>query len=1431
MSGASGAVLTSGFAPPTGDDGSFLVSRADEAERIAAYVRNTSNRLVVLCGQSASGKTLLVRRWVIPALRQATAAEGYRVFLAECTSSLPPTVSGEDGEAALDDVMARKSIVVIDAFDGVFDAPREERRRELDALFEKINRSHPDTVVVLVVSVRHLTGVYALSAYDPAIASAVYQVKSIGLVDGLQELDRETPDAAAHLTAEVYRALNDEWRAFERRGLDVTFTLLRLLHSTFVRVRTAGGHAEIGSAQYKKLGGLAGILRDYIDRRVLQIQAPGAGRVARAILLRIREAQVRGGPPDLSEIASRLEVSGDELRAVMESLTAREGEAEGAGLLRWTPDAQLEFEPPQIVAIIDDDATARQPQLDRLVRIVEEGIRSWQSLGSYLPSVRFAEVHNQRRYLVLDDDLTRFVAQCALRLEEPELRGAARHWLRRVRARQDRIDILLSGSLDESEQVRERGVTLLRDCPDTLVRDRLCVLALTETSPSVRAASIDSLRNMADNDVLERVLVEVQNPNSTCREHAIDALAVFPRPDVSGVLQSIVDDADATVELRARAVSVLAALNLPESVDALVKIALDDPDAEDRQAAATALASTTSVELNRRLLERIDWRRPTARITLWLVGLSVVLAAAVIFFFDRMVPRIGTESAGFMFFGLLLLLVPTGMLLGRLKDGRLRWASIRGALALVSFWMTAVVVLPYVHGLAHALIRRWKLACGLLGLELLGLFLFVFVAKWSDVPDWGGSVSDFYRLVGSILFVGTYLYDVLGVALQVFVLRQAQATEERRSTIYRAVFRNATMADTVFADLRSAIKQEIHRSRKLLRHFGASIAPAKLLEMFVAADPLYERHLIRALKKAKNDDVVSDLEALWGKVNRQRRRSVITILARKPTESSVKALKRIGSSDGVALKIRAAIAGLHFKVSVWSWPARLAALSALPFVFVLGYHAMMVRQNPAWAQIVLLRQPLTQPAQQVKIVRFLADAYPGGSVDALRDLFQEGASGDVTAVHAAIARGLVTIHDSLPYDTTYKPRVDLASDLDHVRTDLYAQMSRFTALLSDSADATFYRGLGVLGAMAAAADSGLSKAAVAHLVAFAGTGAMSQPKYQVIDVLGRMHYARAIPALDRLVKRRQAQRQQWDTDIRANVAIRHRIDSLAWSAYRSIPKRTKESAALLTMLEPLAYPPAALMAQLRLDLAAPCDRNGDGTCDDKDEVLEVIASRPGSEEGYISLFLRYGADEYGAAATTFAQLVTKYPRSIWPRRFLMMIYHEYLAKDDPSAFETSYQYMVGARRLDAFRRLEASHGPDYVRLQSDFVEVALTAGRYDETERWGRALLRGEALSTTRYNMTLFLYLSSVMQRQTDSASVRLDELETVVRSLPSDFYTNWIYDGTLLFIERSDLPSELKAALSAFCKEGDWYSQKEALAVVDQNRSALRLLAPQGVR
>jgi len=230
------------------------------------------------------------------------------------------------------------------------------------------------------------------------------------------------------------------------------------------------------------------------------------------------------------------------------------------------------------------------------------------------------------------------------------------------------------------------------------------------------------------------------------------------------------------------------------------------------------------------------------------------------------------------------------------------------------------------------------------------------------------------------------------------------------------------------------------------------------------------------------------------------------------------------------------------------------------------------------------------------------------------------------------------------------------------------------------------------------------------------------------------------------------------------------------------------------------------------------------------QAFKAIAQNSGSEDGYRDLYSHYtAATQYVQATDTFELLKRMYPKSIWPRKILSEIDHESRSIKDNSAFQRAYDEMIELRKLDAFKDLATTSPEDYVRIESDFVEIAVGARQYAEAERVARALMSDTAKPVDRLNMRLFTYIAAVMRGDNARAKSSLNELEATIHALPPNYYNNWVYPGTLVLIDRSELEPAMKQALRNLCKEGQWYTQQRAAEILRENRAALAALQTNG--
>ena len=106
--------------------------------------------------------------------------DGREVFYAECNPGLPGSVSAGNGAGgSLEDAAAAGGTLVLDAFERVFDLPRDDRRAQLDRLFALLERPGARLTTVFVTDTSHLTNVFTLAAHAPGLLGAVFELKSI----------------------------------------------------------------------------------------------------------------------------------------------------------------------------------------------------------------------------------------------------------------------------------------------------------------------------------------------------------------------------------------------------------------------------------------------------------------------------------------------------------------------------------------------------------------------------------------------------------------------------------------------------------------------------------------------------------------------------------------------------------------------------------------------------------------------------------------------------------------------------------------------------------------------------------------------------------------------------------------------------------------------------------------------------------------------------------------------------------------------------------------------------------------------------------------------------------------------------------------------------------------------------------------------------
>jgi tetratricopeptide (TPR) repeat protein len=319
---------------------------------------------------------------------------------------------------------------------------------------------------------------------------------------------------------------------------------------------------------------------------------------------------------------------------------------------------------------------------------------------------------------------------------------------------------------------------------------------------------------------------------------------------------------------------------------------------------------------------------------------------------------------------------------------------------------------------------------------------------------------------------------------------------------------------------------------------------------------------------------------------------------------------------------------------------------------------------------------------------------------------------------------------------------------------------------------------------------------------------------RAINGLPLVTFDRAIPLLDTLLDKRS----QSPIASRLREQLEHMSAQAEYDALNH-PNPAKAMGRLRDVLDSIKTKPANFaMVRAQAEELIRNEESGRSAV-----TLRRIAADPQAEGGYQELLQHLAAEGgYRRAVVVFDSLKREYAGSLWPAKILASIYHENLPAE-AGAFEKSYQEMKSLEELAAYAELPEKDMERYRRIRADFSEITLSARRYAETEQLAEEILEDTGSPEYhRLNAALFVLIGRVMQGDSARADSAIGSLERIVQQLPNDFYNNWEYPGTVVFIRRSDLPEATKDALLALCQGGFWLPKQKAGEVLARNRMLL---------
>jgi tetratricopeptide (TPR) repeat protein len=1420
----------------------------DDAEALVDLVRKSTGQIVVVIGPRNSGKSQFICEQVLSRLGPSGP-----VLFFDCASQIT--------DEALDAVSRPGAVVILDSFDRFLRLPEAIREPGLEALFAK----RRGATVVLVVGKQCLADLFDLRRLAPDILEHLFKMTELKLAT---ELPRYCPpSAAAPLSWEpkVIEALEDD--------------LARLAESTVTRPLVAIIDEGFRTGAYDPRRGLIGLLEKHLERTLARLsREPGfddsAVEVARAVLKEIAAGGQRG-TLSLVGLAERLDVPAKTPALCCGWLV------ETSGLLKESAGEGLVFQPPQLRIVLEKWLEEDRNACARAERYLADGVEGRCKVGTLLPRERFDDIHAQRSLLRTTPEQASFLTLCALRSHPDADSDPVNYWFRRIGDSTLEVCTLGEALVDPSAPARRRAASMLVCRDEPRVHGHLCRAVLEDAAAEVRDEAVKSLSGFENKGPIRDVLTRAASEGTgDTRIRAIEALRIFQDEKCARFLEEIVSS-PGELAVREAAIDALARTRCEAGVSALVRIALGDPDQEDRDRAGAALADLGSENLTDFGLNAAlqDWvaGRP-ARDGRWWKKLGHWPAALVILvwsFYVHGLPLLVFRRwlAGVAFFA-----VEVACLTLWLKSPTRDWWLLVWLLN----WCASIAVAAWVarrkqarpgtfyrvlsnallantmlsgglllHGLGHWITGRKRQAWQLLGIEAVAVAAILSTVALKNVFNLGIGRTGFDKFA-QVLF---YMYSIGGWALSLLWAVSSLVIDERwgrrgpwlsepHSRVLRALLKAPESALVLRRNL-AGDPAKVRSARMLLERFGEAVPGTNLLsvlEQDIRAGRRSPPEIVHCLSRHKDkkgyETVVAEAGKMFDGLPPGQRNQLVDLLASHPTEASIQCLFEQRGGLRPWNRIRLWIAVIVRPFRGWYWTVRIATLAGALLAVLLIVDGVRTSFNPGWPQIKELRRlsRTDYPDKSRDVARvagFLAEGYPASSAAELVTLFREVK--EQYAPGLASSLGLVATSDAAK-DEARKIAVDAL--VDAVLDTKKEQPVRDAALraLEDAAErggsvelvdrlTTLFDKLAPSDTRSAANEqllqTQLLKGRVAAmLVTIAGRSTNTEwPSIQsraAKDAIAARAHAVAelkggLPAeiakklevpsghaaavtLDAQARRLRDNGKLADALKKAREAVEadeHFADArgtLGSILYQSgNPEESLKELRVATTIAP-KYSWAYYMQALILTDKKRY-KEAEGVLN---EAIQIDPSHPWSYVQLREIYLDQGLDS--EAVAELQRFQRRYPKVGEIYAQLAYVYHERMARSDPTAYQLAYE--ANQKLLDLVRGREPARA---LEAELNLVECSLTTGRYQELiQKVPDLLARIGPNPDRRMTLKLLMLSAQVLQHDDPGALKTLAEFEKIYNRefRPSGMWHNWTYDGTVLYLEKRVPPSARTAAV-----------------------------------
>ncbi len=1000
----------------------ILIERKAEAERIAQFLAPPDLHLAVLYGRTNCGKTKLVRNFVMPAMPEPS-------YYGAAVPSLPETVESAAGPMPLRQALAQGAAVFLDDFDLLLDAGGQERMEEAGALLAALHRGEYRGKLILILQEQNLAHLLAFRSEAPGLLDQTFEITGLPIEEHIRKLGELGGDLAMRYEPQVLEWLRRDLGEFGALG---SGDIAEAVDWGFRQYKYANTDRLITADDYVQAGSLAGVIRLCLKARMQTAEAvfgKGASEITEAIAEEVVEAARFNRAPEFAEIAPRLALPAALLESVL-------GWANADGrLLRSDPKEGVSLIPRELARVLEPEFEKRWRDLADVRKVLGDGLRARKQVDGLLARERFDQINRVREKLKTSTDETSLLALSALHY--PEEHGEASYWISRLTDGDCQIDVLIEALFSESGTARLKAATLLAGFETPEVCNQLYRKALEDPEAGVRERALESLAGMDTSDLWSRIDREVKDKASPYRLNAIEAMRLCRGPEYIATLRAILTDSCAA-DMRGAAIRSLGAIPTPEAADALVSVALEDDDEQDRAGAAAVLAALQSTSLAARALETARTTRLRLDRAGWeifeqpldaarRIALSVLLAIANFFFHGAALIPLGAYRRAAAYFAIELValgvyvgagLAPAAPIwilnwifshfvatrLAMESVGRQVWnyriTRILGSVLFI-FCIGSFLLL---HGSAHALMGRWRRAVTLFFEQIIGIAIMVLAWYFFDDYKHGHHPIEraFYGLyfvytaLGAALFVHSFWSDFREIFFERFLMADRGEARMRKDNLVGQVLATSTGTQAALQMAEGPDPEPARWAQDTLLRPPWSVANAELLARYEAMGEGAPRFLDASIARNKTEESVTGLASLWDRTgSRPFQRRILGALISSPTQSSLReAAPRVRTADAFT-RLRYQMVrntyGLRLLPRAVVWGGAIA----LPFLCYALYEARQAVANPAHSLIHHMRSSFERPGGApfgVKAALFLAENYHEEAAHDIIEVYKDTAN-------------------------------------------------------------------------------------------------------------------------------------------------------------------------------------------------------------------------------------------------------------------------------------------------------------------------------------------------------------------------------------------------------------------------------------------------------